>query len=743
MDYNINEANDGDKIYTNEPEKTKKDNNEDFDEQYDILFNDNIDINSLSNQKINTMKSSDLNLEKELLTQSKRSINISKEDDYLISRKWDYLDDGKIKIINDKIDKIFKEMNKSQYKTLNQKIEQCDLSVFYENYNSRYKPSRIGTFSSLNYLIENTYDSQPTHVQLMFSDKSKLEKYLYKYRTILGDGDCFYRGIIFSFLENIILTRNVMQLKEITILFDEKINAKNPLVKEKEYLNRIKDMNISIVTQILYTLILTLEEDVKKAYIILIKVFLYAKDFDEGMIYFTRYLLFEYISSNENKIFSRENKINVGCFLPEIFITDKGETDDFQFESYYSMQLMKPKQFAEKIVIYIAPFIFNCDINVLIYDFGTNSCIQEKLFTREKKSEYTINLLFRKAHYDIYYKKAFCDKYSDKLEILNNIYENILYLNAKNPEEVLGKSFNNLNNQNTDNYELVLSGPDSNNDGGTPKCLECKKSFTQKENVFGLCNDCLLNILNTHILNCYFVYLQQNGNTRNSEEKLQSFFRNQKCTISVHHNISLMNAIFNSGYKFEDLFLNIRKTICLFCGINIQENNYFIELPCKCRICKKECFDDYFTRISRSICTKEENIIDVGLNSLSCPCGHKYNINSYAYMMEEMEKRKLKEYSEKYLEFIKLNWKWKCMMCGRNFMRNDKFFRLVFNDDNIRNLIKKKFDLRHLICHSCACMNQIDKKKTIKCQFCKSEHKIKDFLNVDENNNTESDCIII
>ena len=474
------------------------------------------------------MKLSDLNLEKELLTQSKRSINISKENDYLISRKWDYLDDGKIKILNDKIDKIYKEMNKTQYKTLNQKIEQCDLSSIYDNYNSRYKASRIGTLSSLNYLIENTYDSQPTHVQLMFSDKSKLEKYLYKYRTILGDGDCFYRGIIFSFMENIILTRNVMLLKELTILYDEKINVNNPLVKEKEYLKRIKNMNRSLVTQTLYILIKTLEEDIKAAYIILIKVSLYAKDFDIGIIFLARYLLYEYISSNENKIYSRDNKINIGCFLPEIFVTDKGEVDDFQFENFYSVQLMQPKSFAEKIVIYIAPFIFNCDINVLIYDFGTNGCIQEKLFTREKKSEYTLNLLFRKAHYDIYYKKDFCDKYSDKLEILNNIYENILYLNAKNPEEVLGRSINNLNNQNNDNYELLFSEQDSNNDGGTPKCLECKKSFTQKENVFGLCNDCLLNILNTHILNCYFAYLQQSGNGRNSEEKLQSFFRNQK-----------------------------------------------------------------------------------------------------------------------------------------------------------------------------------------------------------------------
>jgi hypothetical protein len=773
MDYNINEVddkykmytnerenenkdiNEDDKykIYTNERENENKDNNEDFEEQYNILFDEKVDVNAL-NPKINTMKSSDLNLEKELLTQSKRNITINDENDYLKSRKWDYLDDRKIKEINNKIDIIYKEMNKNQLHILETKIKQCDLSNFYNSYHPRENPTRIGALSSLNYLIETTYYSQATYVQLMFADKEQLKRYIFKYRTIYGDGECFYRGLMFSFLENIILTRNIMLLKELTIIFEEKINPNNPLVNEKEYLKSIKHMNRSLVTQTLYILIKTLEEDIKQAYIILIKVFLYAKDFDIGIIFLARYLLYEYISANENKIYSRDNKINIGCFLPEIFVTDRGEVDDFQFENFYSMQLMQPKSFAEKIVIYIAPFIFNCDINVLIYDYGTNSCIQEKHFTSEKKADYQINLLFRKAHYDVYYKQDFYNKYSEELDILNNIYEKVNYLNSNTPDEALGKSMsnininnnnNNSNNRNNDNYEAIFAQMEKNNknSGNTPQCLECKKEFTQKENVFGLCNDCLLNILNTQIMSNYLLYLQQKGNTNNSEDKIKSFFRNINCTISVHPNIPLMTAIFNSGYKFEDLLLKIRQKICLFCGFNIQNDKYYVELPCQCRICKKECFDDYFARIIKNYDIKGNYLVDIGLHTLWCPCGYKYNLKSFVYMIEEMNKKQLKDYSEKYLELIKLNWKWKCMMCGINFMRGSRFFRLVFSDDNIKNLIKKKIDLKHLICNNCASYNRIDKAETIKCVFCKSEHKIKEYLNVDENNNTESDCIII
>ena len=103
-------------------------------------------------------------------------------------------------------------------------------------------------------------------------------------------------------------------MKEIAILFNEKISTENPLVKENAFLKKeIKKMNLSIVTQILYIMIHYMEMDnTSETYIILLKVFLYCSDFDFGIIYFTRYLLYEYISSNENKIYSRENQIELG-----------------------------------------------------------------------------------------------------------------------------------------------------------------------------------------------------------------------------------------------------------------------------------------------------------------------------------------------------------------------------------------------------------------------------------------------
>ena len=736
---NINEVNDQNGNIT--PQKSNKDNNQDFNEQYNILFDDdNEDIKHKNNQ--NLLKSSDLNLDKEL-SQSKRNININEEKDFLSCRKWDYLDESKRGFINNKIEEIYKEMNKNQLKSLNKSIENCNLDAFYKNFNPNENCHKIGGISSLEFLIETTYCSISSYIKLMTSDKAKLEQYIYKYRQILGDGNCFYRGLIFSFLENIIVTQNIMLLKELIILFDEKINVNNPLINQKEYLIRIKNMNISIITQILYILLKKLENNVEDAYRILLKVFIYAKDFDYGIIYFTRYLLFEYILLNNNKIFSRENQIEIGCLLPEDYVVDKGNENEYLFENYYNLQLMKPASFAEKIVIYISPFVFNCDINILIYDYGTNSFIEEKKFISDKKSIYQINLLFRKSHYDIYYKKKFYDKYSNYLDILNNnIYENIQFLNSKNPEDILGRSNINLNNSNINNlnpdYEKMFAEQDNNNDN-TPKCLECKKPYNHKENAFGLCENCLLSILKTQIMSNYLVYLQTN------EKNPISYFNKLNCTISVHSNIPLMTAIFNSGYKFEELFLEIRKTMCLFCGFNIDINNYYIELPCKCRICKKDCFEDYCNRIGKTIEITQNDLLSIGFKSLNCPCGYKYKLESFLYMINEMKKRKLEDCMEKYQKFIKMYWKWKCMMCESNFSQyNGKYYRLLFSDDEIKKLTKKKFDLKHLICQQCAIENHIDKAKTINCQFCNSTHNIKEFLEVDkENNDIDSSCVII
>ena len=375
----------------------------------------------------------------------------SNDKQFLSNRIWHYLDDNQIKLINDKVNSIFKDINKNQLSILQKSIDKCKLESVYRKFEPKNQIYKIGTLNSLDYLIEALYQSQKSNIKKMFADKAKLEPYIYKFRHLSSDGDSFYKCLIFCFFENIVITNNIMLLKEILVLFEEKINEKNHLIKKKEFLKQIEELNIGIVTQGLYILITSLEnENIYKTYLLFLKIFLFCPDFLKAIIYFTKYLLYEYISLNQNKIYSKEKPIEIGNLLPEDFIYNKGGKNKYFFENFY-LQLMKPNSPAANIVRYVAPFVFNCNINTLIYYCGENSFVEEKKYMNEKKAEFQINLLFNNAQYHIYYNKDFYHKYYNYLDSLINIQENLCYLNDKNLYEynndVLKKKINEIQSE--------------------------------------------------------------------------------------------------------------------------------------------------------------------------------------------------------------------------------------------------------------------------------------------------------
>ena len=695
------------------------------------------------NLKENLKKSKNLNLDK---GEENLKIN-NKENIYLSNRKWYYLEDKNIKMIVNKINTIYKDMNKDQLQKLEASINRCNLNNLYADFNPREVIKGIGTLSSLDFLIESKYTTS-ANIEDMFSDKSKLEAYIYKFRNIQGDGDCFYRGVIFSLMENIVLTNNITQMEELLVLFNEKINKKNPVVEKNEYLSKqISAIKIDLITQLLYSLILYMEtKDISSTYLLLLKVFIYCPPFDYGILYFTRYLLYEYILKNENKIYSKENQIEIGCLLPEEFVRETNEKNIYFFENYYSLQLLKPKTFAEKLVIYITPFVFNCDLNIIMYEFGKN--VEEKQFKNEKDSNFQINLLYHSCHYDIFYKKYYYEKYKEQLDMLTNIQENIIYLNSKNPEEYKNKNNktktkqsnsidgNSEKNSKENNGQHKLE--ESNNNNDFQQCLQCQEFYSHKANIFGLCNYCLRDILKDKIYTYYLTFLQKG--MYNKGTVFKEYFLTRTCSISLQEYISLEVALSNSEFKFEDLFSEIKKNMCLYCGNNdnMENNQFYIDFPCQCRICSENCFNKFMEKY-----VNKNNLIkdNIGHPLNMCPCGYFLELNSIYKMIDKVGKMKLnKNYKEILQNLIVNNWKYKCMICRKNYEpKSAKFFILEFSDDKINiKYLPNKTELKHLICAECK--SKIEKKaNVIGCIFCKSLHKIKTIKEV----GSEGNCLII
>ena len=727
-------------------ENQKSDLEDEVDDTLNSLFKSTINVDLLKSpikKSSNAMTSSDFSLEKEL-AQTKLNININEindENKYLKKRHWDSLDDNKILFLEQKAEEIFKVLDKKRVDNLKQQINKCNLDNFYKNFRPKCNDKAIGSISSLDFLVETTFNCSPNHYDIMIEDREKLKSYIYKFRSVLGDGDCFYRGFIFSFLENIILTNNIMLMKELLILFHEKINPKNDLIKDKDYLLILHQMNFEIVTSILYILINQMESDIEKAYKSLLKVFLYCPDFDFGIIYFTRYLIYEFITANEDKIYSREFQLEIGCLLPEDYIIDKGDKNDYLFEDYFSLQLMQTKTFAEKIVLYIAPFVFNTNMNILIYDFGINgasSSIQEKLFLSDNdtSSQIQINLIFRKSHYDIYYKINYYEEFKSYFNILKNIKEDIQVING------------NFLKQKEEDDENLRSEIEQNidNNKNLPICLECKKQSYKLNEFFCLCDNCLLNNLKTSLLTAYMGFIQEKSNMIKGKEKLNYLLRKTVFNSEVQGMVPIQTALNNTEFKFEDIFLDVRIKLCIYCGENLKsKDDYFIKFPCDCRICSQSCFFNYVEILKQilNLYEKTEPFVYVKyINYLECFCGYFYHTNDVLYMINELEKRKLEEQKKVYQDYIKYVWIWKCMICLSPFKSKYMYYRVFLDTDEIgkkidTKLLKSKKDLKHLLCGSCRQKLNKD-EKIIPCKICEFDHKVKNIVDVDEFNEEDS-----
>ena len=746
---NLDEPLNIDKTNSNALEKNKKNNKSDNDieSEYDLIFRSTLNVQNMLKKSSLDMdesliESSNLDIDKELLHKSKLCFNNTPQSDFLKIRNWDYKNDDKILQIEEKLNKIINNLNKGQVAALQNSIKNCKFDVLYNNFNPRKYSFTIGTLSSLDFLIESTYYSDFFRKDLMFEDKKILEKYIYKFRSIMGDGDCFYRSLIFEFLENAILTNNIMLMKEILVLFYEKISMDNKEIQEKEYLKEeLKKFKIDIVVQILYVILMAMDKNISfDPYELLLKVFLFCSPFDYGMIFFTRYLLYEYIKENENKIYSEEYQIKIGCLLPDLFISEnKDKEDEYFFENYYGLQLMKMKTFAEKIVIYISPFVFNCNISVLIYDFGTKlakSVINEKLFKCGDENSLTLKILFRKAHYDIIYDENYYNEFKKKLDILPNINESICILNKK----IETNNYN--NNLQNDFYQDFQEN--NNDEPHLPKCLECKNTYENKENAFGLCINCLESQLKSTILGAFLNYLQTCQNY-NVVDGFKNFIRMQICSISFQKNIPLLTAIQSAGYNYEDLLCDVKKGMCLYCGFGENEikNKYFFKLPCECRFCQKSCFQGFLNlHKKQSFNLLEKNNPTFVYYPLEyCACGHKNEIKDFLEIIKSCEDINENEAAENFKNIIKNKWKWMCMICKNSFDSNKTNLRIFFKDPEIKLKMDNK-DFKHLLCEDCNKTIKIKEKQNIDCNICHSNHLCEKICKVDAENKTESNCLI-
>ena len=668
---------------------------------------------------------------------------------------WTYLTDDNIMTIERNYAKLAAKINKESYNRLIINVKKCNLAQIHNNRDVVYNVSTLGTLESL---IEENFLSDPNNQFQMVSHLLKLEDHIYKWRHIKGEGNCFYRAVIFTFLENIVITNNLYLLKEFAIDFYEKINVNNPSIQNIPYLLKIiKSLNTEITTQLLHLLIENLEhENITQCYEVLFKAFCFCPPFDLAIIFYLKYLLYEFIKNNQNKAYNQEFCVQLGNLLPKGYQSDNGE---FNFEKYFEEKLLQLGVDAEIIVIYITPFVLNCDLKVIMYDFelNNNDVLYVKEFKCGLKDKLKLEVIFRKIHYDISYSKDYFNKHQNFLSIYTNLNETIKVLDSftieslhsllkDNPDADLFSALIYINEQkmnkkqqkSTIKYNTnTNSNTTNNNNKNQMECNFCNAVANNSINI-PLCAKCLGNELINQMTNLYANYLKIMFKEHEKNPKLdfrssfELFFSNQ--TMMLYNSKQYVQDLITlTNYSFIDYINEAKKKICLNCFKLINSFKCVIKLPCSCYFCSQKCCEDFYVYFlvndfERKVNNKLKNYL-----FSCCPCGYKYGFYDYQNLYKNLNDSYLRENLRK---ILKGKWITTCAKCGSAI--NDVRYT-VFEFKSKKLSVFDMKNAKHGLCRKCE-QSLKDKNNYVDCRFCQEKHEILKRKLIDPNE--EQDCVI-
>ena len=222
--------------------------------------------------------------------------------------------------------------DEQQLKNLPEFQENLEEKIFVEDKNSEIN-CPIGGVENIDSYIQKYFLSNNNKI----IETSK--KFFLKWRRILGDGNSFYRILMFSLFEAYILSKNIEELNYLIneITSDEFIEV----YKEKEIEYEICFSIFSILLNYLKN------DNIQKAYKILLKSYLLEDNsFDTLLIVYIKHLIVKYINIIKDLI-KKEGK-NVD--------------DNNKFNTYL---IESPNIEPSFIIMCTIPYIFNINMNIL------------------------------------------------------------------------------------------------------------------------------------------------------------------------------------------------------------------------------------------------------------------------------------------------------------------------------------------------------------------------------------------
>ena len=615
-----------------------------------------IDYSFLHNDIFNLL--TQLDADKYSVSKTIESLCLANE--FLKKYNWVFLPEENTKTGQLFIKHVLLNFTEEEIYSLKKKIERLNL-IDYENENE----IRFNTINPIrNFLSDET-------------NKNKKMEYL-MWRKIRGDGNSFYRTILFAFFENIIFSKNISFLKNFIVDFKLKLN--NPLLITMAKENKI-DLHETFKCLIIIYFSMTSKsrDPTIKSYSVLIKMFNNIGDFDKGLIAYYRILIYNYIDNNREKTLSEDFPIFLGNLLPSEY---KKVNRKYDYDSFLENYLLKFHQLAERIVMYVTPFILGYNIEILyshnINDINTPNCRKILLDAGNfNLKENKIIILYKQTHYDLIYNYNYVKK-----------HRQFLFLDYVSSKSTL--------------FCYICKSPD--------KHLLARFKQLGKKEIF-ICVKCMIKEIKFYIRNLllYFIQKQKRFFLSRNHEIIKNFL---DCNIILGNliEIHIKDAIYEvdqkyENFTFEGIVRSIKNSLCIFCHRQINSKNKSkLILPCGCNLCSNKCIKDFYQFVLSSMVFKEH---------LTCFCGEVYEpweVHNFVKSLNNNYQINCNELLNFYLQ----NNRDKCYIC---FQKCNDIIKceIINNDFTINNKI---------IHHFCKkCIDNIEKSSLFRCNFCSADHK--------------------
>ena len=265
----------------------------------------------------------------------------------------------------------------------------------------------------------------------------KLKYEIYYWRRIKGDGNCYYRSILITYIELLIMNSIKEQNPEIFFCFIKEILFTKFPYKINEY--KVK---------LIFVLLLIYEEIKKKnslAYDILYRSIHKSKFIEKILIYWFKLKLSQFLKQNINLEIDGFKLLQV---IPDINNDDDNniEIDNKELNEYIDNKILKMDEYVEGYPIYITPFVLKCKINI----YTINKSI-------DAKNKNSINLNINKEKIELSNETMFIPVV-DYLPYLNNQEINLLFKSPHYDSLSTREFVNNLVDIYSNPYILLVEG---------------------------------------------------------------------------------------------------------------------------------------------------------------------------------------------------------------------------------------------------------------------------------------------